>query len=181
MRKSLLLVCKGKFGFHMNQVRMPLLPSSKLIKCQVNVVEGLSMTMLTIQHGCNLSIQFILLCLHGYHLNWHSSKYILFQIINTTILNHIIVHLHKIDVFAIVTPFWGKCEVATHTPENGTWESSGTLKNSKHDFRSQNTSHWGVLYIIVKFLKCKCPKWPRMNHLDICSTSYSRKKGWESN
>jgi len=26
-------------------------------------------------------------------------------------------------------------------------------------------------------LKCRCPKWPRMNHLDICSTSYGRKKG----
>jgi hypothetical protein len=30
-------------------------------------------------------------------------------------------------------------------------------------------------------LKCKCPKWPRMSHLDICNTSYGRKKGWESN
>jgi hypothetical protein len=26
-----------------------------------------------------------------------------------------------------------------------------------------------------------CPKWPRMSHLDICSTSYGRKKGWKSN
>jgi len=30
-------------------------------------------------------------------------------------------------------------------------------------------------------LKCRCPKWPRMNHLNICSTSYGRKKGRESN
>jgi hypothetical protein len=30
-------------------------------------------------------------------------------------------------------------------------------------------------------LKCRCPKWPRMNHLDIYSTSYGRKKGRESN
>jgi hypothetical protein len=28
-------------------------------------------------------------------------------------------------------------------------------------------------------LKCKCPKWPRMGHLDICNTSYGRKKGRE--
>jgi hypothetical protein len=41
--------------------------------------------------------------------------------------------------------------------------------------------HWGVFYTVGKVLKCKCPKWPRMSHLDICSTSYGRKKGRESN
>jgi hypothetical protein len=45
----------------------------------------------------------------------------------------------------------------------------------------QNISHWGVLYTIGKVLKCRCPKWPCMNHLDICSTSYGRKKGQKSN
>jgi hypothetical protein len=30
-------------------------------------------------------------------------------------------------------------------------------------------------------LKCRCPKWPRMSHLDICSPSYGQKKGWKSN
>jgi hypothetical protein len=30
-------------------------------------------------------------------------------------------------------------------------------------------------------LKCRCRKWPRMSHSDICSTSYGRKKGRESN
>jgi len=83
--------------------------------------------------------------------------------------------------FCVTTLLWGKCEVATHTLENGTWESSGTPKNSKRDCRGQNTSHWDVLYIVGKVLKCKCPKWPRMSHLDICSTSYGRKKGQESN
>jgi hypothetical protein len=29
-------------------------------------------------------------------------------------------------------------------------------------------------------LKCRCPKWPRMSHLDICSSSYGQKKGRES-
>jgi hypothetical protein len=81
----------------------------------------------------------------------------------------------------VATPLWGKCEVATHTPENGTWESSGTPENSEFDCRGQNTSPWGVLYTIEKVLKCRCPKWPRMSHLDICSTSYGRKKGRESN
>jgi len=82
---------------------------------------------------------------------------------------------------SVATPLWGKCEVATNTLENGTWESSGTLDNSERDCRGQNTLHWGVLYIVEKVLKCKCPKWPRMSHLDIYSTSYGRKKGRESN
>jgi hypothetical protein len=30
-------------------------------------------------------------------------------------------------------------------------------------------------------LESTCPKWPRMSHLDIRSTSYGRKKGRESN
>jgi hypothetical protein len=81
----------------------------------------------------------------------------------------------------VVTPLWGKCEVATHTPENGSWESSGTPKNSEVDYRGQNTSPWSVLHTVGKVLKCGCPKWPRMNHLDICSASYGRKKGRESN
>jgi hypothetical protein len=81
----------------------------------------------------------------------------------------------------VATPLWGKCEVATHIPENGTWVSSGTLENSEFDCRGQNTSPWGVLYIAEKVLKCRCPKWPRMCHPDICSTSYGQKKGRESN
>jgi hypothetical protein len=42
---------------------------------------------------------------------------------------------------SVATPLWGKCEVATHTPENGTWESSGTSENLEHDCKGQNTSH----------------------------------------
>jgi hypothetical protein len=30
-------------------------------------------------------------------------------------------------------------------------------------------------------LKCRCPNWPRMSHLDVCSPSYGQKKGRESN
>jgi hypothetical protein len=82
---------------------------------------------------------------------------------------------------SITTPLWGRCEVATHTPENGTWESSGSPENSERNCRGQNTSHWGVLYTVGKVLKFKCPKWPWMSHLDIFSLSYGRKKGRESN
>ncbi len=34
---------------------------------------------------------------------------------------------------------------------------------------------------LEKVLKSRCLKWPRMSHLDICSTSYGQKKGQESN
>jgi len=65
--------------------------------------------------------------------------------------------------------------------KNGTWESSGTPENSERNCRGQKTLHSGVLCTVGKVLKWKCPKWPRMSHLDICSTSYGRKKGRESN
>jgi hypothetical protein len=40
---------------------------------------------------------------------------------------------------------------------------------------------WSVIYIIEKLSKCKCRKWPCMNHLDIYNTNYGKKKGRESN
>jgi hypothetical protein len=40
---------------------------------------------------------------------------------------------------------------------------------------------WNVLYTFGKVLNCRYPKWPRMSRLDICSTSYGRKKGRKSN
>jgi hypothetical protein len=79
------------------------------------------------------------------------------------------------------TPLWAKCEDETHTPKSGDLESSGTPENSELDCRGQNTSHWGVLYTVGKVLKFRCPKWPRMSHLDIYNPSYGQKKGQESN
>jgi hypothetical protein len=81
----------------------------------------------------------------------------------------------------VATPLWAKCEDETHTPKSGNLESSGTPKNSELDCRGQNTSHWGVLYINGKVLKCRCPKWPCMSHLDTSSPSNGQKKGGESN
>jgi hypothetical protein len=78
-------------------------------------------------------------------------------------------------------PTLGECEDETHTPKVGTWESSRIPKTLELDCRGQNTSHWGVLYIIRKLLKFRCRKWARMGHLDICSTSYGKKEGQESN
>ncbi len=78
-------------------------------------------------------------------------------------------------------PTLRKCEDETHTPELGTWESLGTPKTSEFNCKGQNTLHWGVLYIIGKLLKCRCRKWARTRHLNICNTSYGKKKGRESN
>jgi hypothetical protein len=63
----------------------------------------------------------------------------------------------------------------------GTWESSETLKTSEFDCKGQNTLPLCVFHAIEKLLKCRCWKWPRVNHLDICNTSYGKKKGRESN
>jgi hypothetical protein len=60
-------------------------------------------------------------------------------------------------------------------------ESRWTLEALESDFRGQNTLHWKVIYIIGNLWKCRCLKWARMTHLDICSTSYDKKKGQESN
>ncbi len=81
----------------------------------------------------------------------------------------------------VATSLLAKCEDDIHTPEMGTWESSGTPKILEFDCRGQNTSHWGFLYIIGKISKCRCRKWARMGHLDIFNTSYGKKKGRESN
>jgi hypothetical protein len=94
-------------------------------------------------------------------------------------LNFQIVSLHLWPTVA--TPLWVKCEDETHTPKSGNLESPGTPENSEFEFRGQNTLHWGFLYTIGKVLKCRCPKWPCMSHLDAWSSSYGQKKGRESN
>jgi hypothetical protein len=79
------------------------------------------------------------------------------------------------SLFSVTTSLWSKCEDEIHTPKSENLEFLGTL--SELDCRGQNTLHWGVLYTVGKVLKCRCPKWPCMSHLDICNTSYGRKKG----
>jgi len=78
-------------------------------------------------------------------------------------------------------PHFGQCEDETHTPKSGNFEYSRTPATSELDNRGQKTSPWGVLYTVGKVSKCRCPKWPRMSHLDICSPSYGQKKGQKSN
>jgi hypothetical protein len=88
---------------------------------------------------------------------------------------------HEIEGLHVATPLLEECEDEIHTPEMGTWEPVGTLETSEFDCRGQNTSPWGVLYIIGKISKRRCRKWACMSHFKIYSTSYDKKKGWESN
>jgi hypothetical protein len=81
----------------------------------------------------------------------------------------------------VATPLWAKCEGEAHTPKSGKLESSGTFENSELDCRGQSSSDLNFLSVIGKVLKCRCPKWPRMSHLDIGNPSYGQKKGRESN
>jgi hypothetical protein len=81
----------------------------------------------------------------------------------------------------VATPLWDKCEGEAHTPKSGKLECFKTPENSELEFRDQISSHLSVLYVIEKVLKFRCPKWPRISHLDICSPSYGQKKGRESN
>ncbi len=66
-------------------------------------------------------------------------------------------------------------------PKVGSWSPPGLPKIQRSIARGQISSHLRALSVIRKVLKCKCPKWPRMSHLDICSPSYGQKKGQESN
>jgi hypothetical protein len=63
----------------------------------------------------------------------------------------------------------------------GSWTPKWTPKSSERDCKGQNSSPWGVLYIIGKLLKFKCLKWALIAHLDIWNISYGQKKGRESN
>jgi hypothetical protein len=74
-----------------------------------------------------------------------------------------------------------KCGVKPNICKSGDLESSGTPECSELDRKGQKTSHWGVLDVIGKVLKCRYRKWPRIGHLDICSPSYGQKKGRDSN
>ncbi len=81
----------------------------------------------------------------------------------------------------VLQPHFGQVWVKPNTSKVGDLESSGTLECFEFDSKAQNTSHWGVLGVIGKFLKRRYRKWPRIGHLNICSPSYGQKKGRESN
>ncbi len=90
---------------------------------------------------------------------------------------HNMVDLEIVITNVVATPLSVKWEDETPTPKVGDLESSRIPECLKFNSRWQNTSHWGVLGVIGKVLKCICLKWPCIGHLDICSPSYGQKKG----
>ncbi len=81
----------------------------------------------------------------------------------------------------VATPLWPSVGAKPDTPKVGDLEAYGTPECLEFDSKAQNTSHWGVLGVIGKFLKRRYRKWPLIGHLDICSPSYGQMKGRESN
>jgi len=59
----------------------------------------------------------------------------------------------------------------------GNWNPSGLL-NLQRTIAKIKTPHIEELFIS---LESYCLKWAHMTRLDICNTSYGKKKGWESN
>jgi hypothetical protein len=66
-------------------------------------------------------------------------------------------------------------------PKLGLGSPPGLLKLESSIAGIKTPCIGGVFYIIEKLSKCRYRKWARMGHLDICSTSYGKKKGRESN
>jgi hypothetical protein len=77
--------------------------------------------------------------------------------------------------------FWKSVRMTLTLPKWGLGSPLGLPKFQNSIAGGQNTSPWSVCHVIGKLLKCRCRKWPSMNHLDICSTSYGKKKGRRSN
>jgi hypothetical protein len=99
------------------------------------------------------------------------------------VVPHKIIYIcNYFGISTIVAPlFWPSVGVKPNTWKSRELESSGTPECSELNNKGKNTSPWGVLGVIGKVSKCRCPKWPRIGHLGICSPSYGQKKGRESN
>jgi hypothetical protein len=121
------------------------------------------------------NLQWGLFCRLGYgvtffkllHIKWHELPL------------HIIFLCYSKSVF-VATLLWKSVRMKLTLPKWGLGSPTG-LPKFQSSIVGVSTSHWGVLYSIGKLLKCRCRKWARMGHLNICNTSYGKKKGRESN
>jgi hypothetical protein len=55
-------------------------------------------------------------------------------------------------------------------------ESRWTPELLESNCKGQNTSHWGVLYIVEKILKCRCLKWACMTHWTSATQVMAKRK-----
>ncbi len=111
-------------------------------------------------------------------MNQSHGHWLLFDALKTTM---ILVIKVQIEMVYVATLLWPSVGVKPNTWKKLALESSGTPENSEDDLEDQNTSHWGVLSVIGKFLKRRYRKCPRILDLDVCNSSYGQKKGRESN
>jgi hypothetical protein len=76
--------------------------------------------------------------------------------------------------------FWKSVRMTLRLPKWGLGSPPG-LPKLESSIAGVKTLCIGVFfYIIGKLSKCICRKWACISHLDICSTSYGKKKGRES-
>jgi hypothetical protein len=80
----------------------------------------------------------------------------------------------------VATLLWGKCEWNSHSQN---WDLGVLQDFQNFRVQLQESKHiaLGFFYIIKKLTKCRCRKWFHMGYLNICSISYDKKKGQESN
>ncbi len=87
-----------------------------------------------------------------------------------------IIHIMNLTI-NVATPLEGSVRSPLTLPKMG-FKSPPGLPNTQNSIVGVKTPCLEVIfYTVGKVLKCRCPKWPCMSHLDICSTSYGRKKG----
>jgi hypothetical protein len=105
--------------------------------------------------------------------------------VNVNVFLLLLLSIHKYQTTIITNcrnPTLAKCGGWSPTlGKIGDLESSGTPECLELDSKGQNTLHWGVLGVVGKVLKRRYRKCPRILDLDICSSSYGKKKGRESN
>jgi hypothetical protein len=145
-----------------------------LMQVLLLINKNLPMLLQTLEY--DVASCFLLIC--------YWSKFYVVHLLVHTMENNCSLQYYRIKPilkYNFATPLWGKYEDEIRTHKSGNLESFGTSETSYLDWRGENTSLWCVFYTVGKVLKCRCRKRPRMSHSDIYSTSYGRKKGWESN
>jgi len=85
------------------------------------------------------------------------------------------------DLLCVATLLWGSVRMKLTFPKLGLGSPLG-LPKLQSSITGVKTRCIGVFFISLgKLSKFRCRKWPHMGHLDMCSTSYGKTKGRESN
>jgi hypothetical protein len=82
---------------------------------------------------------------------------------------------------SVTTPILRKCEDEDSHSRNGNLGVHQNSQNFREQFQRSKHFALGNFLYHWKVLKCRCLKWARMTHLDICNINYGKKKGQKSN